>query len=93
MAISRTFPCPPSVVARILTEVRKLGAQVEGDESTGKLTGDTFLGRFAGTYSYRDGSLTLEITEKPAAIPETLLTGRLDEIARRHGLDTDDPPA
>ena len=88
MALSRTFPCSPAVVARILEEVSKLGARVEGDDSSGKLTGDTFLGHFAGTYSYEGGRLTLEITAKPDAIPESLLARRLDEVARRHGLDT-----
>ena len=86
MALSRTFPCSPAVVTRILEEVRKLGAQVEGDASAGKVTGDNFLGHFAGTYNYEDGSLTLEITAKPDSIPESLLANRLDEVARRHGL-------
>jgi hypothetical protein len=92
MALSRTFSCSPAVVDRILDEVRKLGAQVEGDESGGAVTGNTFLGHFAGSYSYRDGNLTLAITEKPASIPDAMLASRLDEVAKRHGLDIQGEP-
>ncbi len=88
MALTRTFRCDATVVTRILDEVRKLGATVEGDEQSGQLTGQTFLGRFAGTYAYDGSQLTLEITEKPAAIPDTVLASRLDDMARRHGLDS-----
>ena len=88
MALTRTFRCDASVVTRILDEVRKLGAEVEGDDTSGRLLGQSFLGRFAGTYAYDGAQLTLEITEKPAAIPDTMLAKRLDDMARRHGLDS-----
>jgi len=86
--LTRTIRCTPSAVEKILQEVRKLGAQVEGDDRSGLLGGQTFLGRFAGRYDYDGQRLTLVITEKPAAIPESLLAERLDDLARRHGLDS-----
>lgn len=88
MELTRTIRCDASSVAKILQEVRKLGAQVEGDDRAGVLVGQTFLGRFAGRYDYDGERLTLVITEKPAAIPESLLAERLDDLARRHGLDS-----
>jgi len=88
MDITRTIRCEASAVTKILQEVRKLGAQVDGDDRAGQLVGQTFLGRFAGHYTYDGERLTLVITEKPAAIPESMLVARLDDLTRRHGLDS-----
>ncbi len=88
MELTRIIRCDATAVSKILQEVRKLGAQVDGDEISGRLVGQTFLGRFAGRYDYNGERLTLVITEKPAAIPESLLADRLDDLARRHGLDS-----
>ncbi|MCZ6599528.1 MAG: hypothetical protein O7A07_01675 [Acidobacteria bacterium] len=88
MELTRTIRCDASAVTKILQEVRKLGAQVDGDNLSGLLVGQTFLGRFAGRYDYDGERLTLVITEKPVAIPESLLADRLDDLARLHGLDS-----
>lgn len=86
MELTRTIRCTAPAVEKILQEVHKLGAQVEGDDRSGLLVGQTILGRFAGRYDFDGERLTLVITEKPAAIPESLLADRLDDLARRHGL-------
>ena len=85
MALSKTFPCDAAAVSRILGEMKSLGAEVEGDDRSGKLVGDTMMGHFEGTYEHDGTNLTLAITKKPALIPESFLQGRLDELARKYG--------
>ena len=85
MSLSRTFPCSADQVGRLLDMVREVGAQVEGDERTGRLAGDTFMGRFEGTYDWQPEQLTLTITRRPPLVTEAFLQARLDDMARRFG--------
>ncbi|MFQ5767216.1 MAG: hypothetical protein ACE5ID_04455 [Acidobacteriota bacterium] len=84
--LSRRFRCEASTVGSILEEVKALGATVEGDEHSGKLVGQTFIGRFEGTYHHDGEHLTLTITQRPSVISDDLLSNRLDELAQRYGL-------
>ncbi len=85
MTLSTTFPCDAASVGKILSELKSLGAEVQGDDRSGKLVGNTMMGHFEGTYEHDGTSLTLSITQKPALIPESFLQGRLDELARKFG--------
>lgn len=85
MSLSRTFPCSAGQVGRMLEMVRELGAEVDGDERTGRLAGNTFLGRFEGTYAWEADQLTLTITRRPPLVTESFLMARLDDMARRFG--------
>lgn len=87
MALSRTFDCKTDELDKILDEVRKLGAVVEGNPSSGTLTGQTPLGAFEGTYAHDGQQVTLTITKKPALIPDAFLENRLDEMARKYSTE------
>ena len=84
MALSKTFKCDADKLSRILEEVKTFGVQVQGDDKTGKLVGETMMGHFEGTYAYDGENLTLTITEKPAMIPESFLEGRLEEMVKKY---------
>jgi len=84
MALSRTFACNPAEMDKILDEVRKLGAIVDGDPAGGTLTGQTPLGAFEGSYAHDGQQVTLTITKKPALVPDGFLESRLDEMARKY---------
>lgn len=85
MSLSRTFPCSAGQVSRLLDMVREFGAHVEGDAQAGRLAGDTFMGRFEGTYAWQADQLTLTITRRPPLVTEAFLNARLDDMARRFG--------
>ena len=85
MALSRTFKCGAEDLARLLDELKGLGAQVEGDERAGRLAGDTIVGRFEGTYEHDGDSLTIQVTAKPSLIPEKVIESQMDDLIRRFG--------
>ncbi len=87
MALLRTFKCGPGELGKILSRLEEMGAEVRGDETSGELIGDTFLGRFEGTYVLENEQLTLTITKKPAMIPDSMLEKQLDKMAREHSAD------
>ena len=87
MAVSRVFTCGSENLARFLDEIRGFGIRVEGDAAAGRLIGDTPMGQFEGTYAHDAGRLTLTVTQKPALVPDSFLESRLDELARRYGME------
>ena len=87
MALLRTFKCGPGELGKFLARIKEMGAVVTGDETSGELVGDTFLGRFEGTYVLENDQLTLTITKKPAMVPDSMLEKQLDKMASEHGVD------
>ena len=83
MAASKTFRCGESRFKDILGELQSMGAQVQGDERAGMLSGDTILGRFEASYSLDGDKLTVTVTRKPGLVSDSFLQERLDKLARK----------